>query len=120
MVEKLGDTQPASPPSLRTAGCCPSSGGLPLESGWTLSMFLCHRITGSQGLEGTSGCQIQPLTKAGSLQLVAQERVQVGLEYLQGRRLHQQSGQPVPVLRSQTAVVFADGRGGLAPLLILK
>ena len=40
-----------------------------------------------------------PLPKKGYLQQAAQDLVQVGLEYLQRRRLHSPSGQPVPVLR---------------------
>ena len=40
-----------------------------------------------------------PLPKQDHLQQAAQDRVQVGFEYLQRRRLHSLSGQPVPVLR---------------------
>ena len=40
-----------------------------------------------------------PLMKEGHLQQAAQELVQVGLEYLQRRRLHNLPGQPLPVLR---------------------
>ena len=40
-----------------------------------------------------------PLPKQGHLQQAAQDLVQAGLEYLQRRRLHSLSGQPVPVLR---------------------
>jgi len=40
-----------------------------------------------------------PLLKQGHLEQVAQDRVQVGLEYLQRRRTHNLPGQPVPVLR---------------------
>jgi len=39
-----------------------------------------------------------PLPKQGRLQQAAQDRVQVGLEYLQRRRLHNLPGQPVTVL----------------------
>jgi len=39
------------------------------------------------------------LPKQGHLQQAAQDFVQVGLEYLQTRRLHNLLGQPVPVLR---------------------
>jgi len=39
-----------------------------------------------------------PLTKQGHLQQAAQDHVQVGLEYLQRRRLHNFPGQLVPVL----------------------
>jgi len=40
-----------------------------------------------------------PLPKQGHLQQAAQDLVQVGLEYLQRRRLHHLPGQPVAVLR---------------------
>ena len=40
-----------------------------------------------------------PLPKQGHLQQAAQDLVQVGLEYLQKRRLHNLPGQPVPGLR---------------------
>jgi len=40
-----------------------------------------------------------PLLKQGRLQKTAQDLVQAGLEYLQRRRLHSLSGQPVRVLR---------------------
>jgi len=40
-----------------------------------------------------------PLPNQGRLQQVAQDLVQAGLEYLQRRRLHNLTGQPVPVLR---------------------
>jgi len=40
-----------------------------------------------------------PLPKQGHLQQAAQDLIQVGLEYLQGSRLHNLPGQPVPVLR---------------------
>ena len=39
-----------------------------------------------------------PLPKQGRQQQAAQDRVQVGLEYLQRRRLHNLPGQPVTVL----------------------
>ena len=39
-----------------------------------------------------------PLPKQNHPEQVAQDRFQVGLEYLQGRRIHNLSGQPVPVL----------------------
>jgi len=39
-----------------------------------------------------------PLPKQGLLQQAAQDLVQAGLEYLQRRRFHNLSGQPVPVL----------------------
>ena len=37
------------------------------------------------------------LLKQGQLQQVAQDHVQSGFEYLQGWRLHNLSGQPIPV-----------------------
>ena len=40
-----------------------------------------------------------PLSKQDHLEQVAQDCVQAGFEYLQRRRLHNPSGQPVPVLR---------------------
>jgi len=40
-----------------------------------------------------------PLPKQDHLQQAAQDLVQVGLEYLQRRTLHNLPGQPVPVLR---------------------
>ena len=40
-----------------------------------------------------------PLPKQGHLQQAAQDCVRTGLEYLQRRRIHNLSGQPVPVLR---------------------
>ena len=40
-----------------------------------------------------------PLPKQGHLQQAAQDLVQVGLEYLQRRTIHNIPGQPVPVLR---------------------
>ena len=40
-----------------------------------------------------------PLSKKGHLQQAAQDLVQVGLEYLQRRRLHNLPGQPGPGLR---------------------
>jgi len=38
-----------------------------------------------------------PLPKKGHLEQVAQDLVQAGFEYLQRRRIHNLSGQPVPV-----------------------
>jgi len=40
-----------------------------------------------------------PLPKQGHLEQAAQDLVQVGFEYLQRRRIHNPSEQPVPVLR---------------------
>ena len=39
-----------------------------------------------------------PLPKQDHLQQAAQDRVQAGLEYLQRRRLHNLSEQPIPVV----------------------
>ena len=39
-----------------------------------------------------------PLLKQGHLEQAAQDLVQAGFEYLQRRRIHKLSGQPVPVL----------------------
>ena len=39
-----------------------------------------------------------PLLKLGHLQQAAQDHIQAGLEYLQKRRIHSLSGQPVPGL----------------------
>ena len=49
------------------------------------------------------------LLKQGHLQLVAQDHVQTAFEYLQGWRIHNLSGQPVPVLsHPHGAKVFPD------------
>jgi len=57
-----------------------------------------HRVVGvGRHLCGSSSPTLLP--KQGHLQQAAQDRVQEGLEYLQRRRLHNLSGQPVPVLR---------------------
>jgi len=46
---------------------------------------------------GSSGPTL--LSKQGHLEQAAQDVVQAGFEYVQRRRLHNFSGQPVPVLR---------------------
>ena len=52
---------------------------------------------------------LNPLLKQGHLELVAQDHVQTVFEYLQGWRLHNLSGKPVPVLsHSQSEKVFPD------------
>jgi len=62
-------------------------------------MLYFHRITEWQEMEGTSGDHwVQPPAKAGFLQQVAQVGIQMGLEYLQRRELHNLSGQPDPVV----------------------
>jgi len=63
----------------------------------------CVRITESQHGRGWQGplcvTQPNPLPKKGHPQQAAQHRVQVGLEYLQRRRLHSLPGQPGSGLR---------------------
>jgi len=57
-----------------------------------------NRMVGiGSDLFGSSSPTLLP--KQGHLQQAAQDLDQVGLEYLQRRRLHNLSGQPVPVLR---------------------
>jgi len=57
-----------------------------------------HRMFGvGRDLCGSSSPTLLP--KKGHLELTAQDLVQVEFEYLQSRRLHNPSGQPVPVLR---------------------
>ena len=47
------------------------------------------------------------LLKLGHLEQVAQDHIQAGLEYFQRRRIHNPSGQPVPVLcHPQSKKVF--------------
>jgi len=56
-----------------------------------------HRMSGvGRDLCGSSSAT--PLPKQGHLQQAAQDLVQAGLEYLQRRRIHNLSGQPIPVL----------------------
>ena len=56
-----------------------------------------HRMLGAgRGLCGSSSPTLPP--KLSHLQQAAVDLVQVGLEYLQRRRLHNLPGQPVPVL----------------------
>jgi len=53
-----------------------------------------------------------PLPKQGHLQQAAQDCAQAGFEYLQRKRLHNPSGQPVPVLHHpQSKEVLPHGRG---------
>ena len=60
-------------------------------------------FTESQNGQGWKGplwvTQSKPLPKQGHLQYVVEDLVQVGLEYLQRRRLHSLPGQPGPGLR---------------------
>jgi len=62
-----------------------------------------HKITESRmlgvGRDLCGSSSPTPLPKQGHLQQAAQDLVQAGLEYLQGRRIHSLPGQPVPVLR---------------------
>ena len=73
-----------------------------------------HRTTKWLRLTGTSGGRLVyhlPLLKQGLLQLVAQEHVQMAFEHLQGWRLHNLSGQPVPVLgHPHSEKVFPDAQ----------
>jgi len=46
------------------------------------------------------------LLKKGHLEQAAQDLVQAGFEYLQRRRIHNLSGQPVPVLRHPQSEVL--------------
>jgi len=56
-----------------------------------------HRIAGV-GRELCGSSSPTPLPKQADLDQAAQDHVQVGLEYLQGKRIHSLPGQPVPVL----------------------
>jgi len=65
----------------------------------------CYRITESQnhsmvgvGRDLCGSSSPTPLPKQGHLQEAVQDLVQVGLEYLQKRRMHNLSGQPVVVV----------------------
>ena len=69
-----------------------------------------HRIIGWLRLEEISGGHwVQPanLLKQGHLELVAQDHVQVTFGYCQGWRLHNLSGQPVPVFSQKCKVLVA-------------
>jgi len=57
-----------------------------------------HRMVGI-GRDICGWSSPTPLLKQGCLEQAAHELVQVGLAYLQRRRLHNLPGQPVPVLR---------------------
>jgi len=74
-------------------------------------LFLTCRNTGWLRLEGMSGGHPaqSPLLKQADLQPVAQDCVQLDVEYLQGQTIHSLSGQPVPVLvHPQSEIVFPD------------
>ena len=57
-----------------------------------------HRMLGD-GRDLCESSSPTSLPKQGHIQQAAQDRVQVGLEYVQRRRFHNLPGQPVPVLR---------------------
>jgi len=94
-TEHLSSIQDVSQPVLSSAilrmyiWCC-----------WLVVSFVSqnHRMFRvGRDLCGSSSPTLLP--KQGRLQQPAQDLVQVGLEYLQRRRLHNLPGQPVPVLR---------------------
>ena len=62
-----------------------------------LSLSQNHRMVGV-GRDLCGSCSPTLLPKQGHLQQAAQDLVQVGLEYLQRRRLHSLPGQPGPGL----------------------
>jgi len=66
-----------------------------------------HRIPAWQGLAGPSvGHPAQPPPKQGHPEQGAQHRVQVGLEYLQRRRLYCHEGQSFGTVLSSTFTVI--------------
>jgi len=65
---------------------------------WLMARSQNHRMFGV-GRDLCGSPSPTPLPKQGPLQQAAQDLVQMGLEYLQRRRLHNLPGQPVPVLR---------------------
>jgi len=78
----------------------------------------CGGAGGSKGSESQNGqgwkgplwvTQPNPLPKQGHPQQAAQHRVQVGLEYLQRRKLHSLPGQPVPGLHHPQSEITPDG-----------
>jgi len=93
----------------------------------SIAVFLSqnHRMVGvGRDLCGSSSPTLLP--KQGHLQQAAQDLVQVGLEYLQRRRLHSLPGQPVPVLRHSVKKFFLMFRWNFScfrlcpvPLLLL-
>jgi len=59
------------------------------------------------GWKGPQGViESNPSAKAGALQQVAQIGIQVGLEYLHRRRVHNLFEQPVPVLHKGNMILF--------------
>jgi len=73
----------ALPPHHLSRGCCTESQN--------------HRMF-RVGRDLCGSSSPTPLLKQGHLQQAVEDFVQVGLEYLQRRRIHNLSGQPVPVL----------------------
>ena len=74
-----------------------------------LLMTTCSGITESQNCRGWKGpleIKSNPPAKASSLDQVAQVGAQMGPECLQRRRLHNLSGQPIPVLHHPYCKVF--------------
>jgi len=73
-----------------------------------------HRAVGvGRDLCGSSS--LASLPKQGYLEQVAQDLVQVGFEYLQRRRLHNLSGQPVPGETSPEPSAFPHRRDAPVP-----
>lgn len=70
-------------------------------------IFLNFRITEWLRLEGASGGPT-PLLELDHLEPPAQKYVQMAFQYLLGRRLHNPSGQPVPVLSQFTGLIPYD------------
>jgi len=69
-----------------------------------------HRVVGV-GRDLWRSSSPTPLPKQGHLKQGAQDCVQVGFKYLQRRRLHNPSGQAVPVLsHSQSKEIFPHGK----------
>ena len=72
----------------------------------------------SRGCEGPPGItESSPLQSRPPLQQAAEVGVQVGLEYLQRRRIHNPPGQPVPVLRHPHCEEFSSHIGAELPVL---
>ena len=73
---------------------------------WRRQILLDKQVTQRSRTHGMMGVgrdlwrssSSTPLPKHGNLKQVPQNRVQVGFEYLQRRRIHYPCGQPVPVL----------------------
>jgi len=78
-----------------------------IHPAWRIAFtFLYHRIV-RVGRDLCESPSPTPLPKQGHLEQATQDLVQVGFEYLQRRRLHNHSGQLVPVLHHpQSKVVL--------------